>query len=33
MMRIAGPYWFSIVAQEYRGDIFNPDHYLRYYRS
>jgi hypothetical protein len=31
MMRQAGPYWFSIVAAEYRGDILNPDHILRYY--
>ena len=33
MMRLAGPYWFSIVANEYRGEILDPDHYLSYYKS
>jgi hypothetical protein len=33
MMRLAGPYWFSIVAHDYRGDILHPDHYLQYYRG
>jgi hypothetical protein len=33
MMRLAGPYWFSIVAQDHRGDILNPDHYRHYYRA
>jgi hypothetical protein len=31
MMRLAGPYWFSIIAQDYRDEILNPDHYLCYY--
>ena len=31
MMRLAGPYWFSILARDYRGDILNPDHHLSYY--
>ncbi len=31
MMRLAGPYWFSIVARDYQGDILDPDHYLSYY--
>ena len=31
MMRLAGPYWFSIVARDYQGDILDVDHYLSYY--
>ena len=31
MMRLAGPYWFSIMAVDYDGDILNADHYLYYY--
>ncbi len=33
MMRLAGPYWFSIVARDYQGDILAPDHYLSYYNG
>lgn len=31
MMRLAGPYWFSIFARDTDGYIFDPDHYLSYY--
>ena len=31
MMRLAGPYWFSIMASDYQGGILNADRYLRYY--
>jgi hypothetical protein len=30
-MRLSGPYWFSIVARDYDGDVINADYYLRYY--
>jgi hypothetical protein len=32
MMRLAGPYWFSIMASDDSHDILNPDHYLQYYK-
>ena len=31
MMRLAGPYWFSILGVDYTGDILNPDYYLKFY--
>lgn len=31
MMRLAGPYWFSVVAHDFDSDILNTDHYLSYY--
>lgn len=31
MMRLAGPYWFSITAKNYEGDILSPDFYLEFY--
>jgi len=31
MMRLAGPYWFSIAAKDYTGDILNPDFQHKYY--
>ncbi len=33
MMRLAGPYWFSIIAEDQQGDILNPDHFRLYYRT
>ncbi|MBF0360959.1 MAG: hypothetical protein HQK49_08100 [Oligoflexia bacterium] len=33
MMRLAGPYWFSIVARDYTDDILNPDYYTTYYSN
>jgi hypothetical protein len=30
MMRLAGPYWFSVVLSD-DGEILDPDHYLSYY--
>jgi hypothetical protein len=30
MMRLAGPYWFSILARESGDDILEPNHYLSY---
>jgi hypothetical protein len=31
IMRLAGPYWFSIVARDYNDEILDPDHYTTYY--
>lgn len=31
MMRIAGPYWFSIVANEYKDEIIDADYVLDFY--
>ena len=33
MMRLSGPYWFSIAAKDYAGDILNPDFQQKYYRA
>lgn len=33
MMRLSGPYWFSIAAKDYPGDILNPDFQQKYYRA
>lgn len=33
MMRLAGPYWFSIIARDSQGDILDPDHYLSYHED
>jgi hypothetical protein len=33
MMRLAGPYWFSIVSRDPQGDILDPNHYLYYYKG
>jgi hypothetical protein len=34
MMRLAGPYWFSIVASDdYQGGILDPDYYTSYYHG
>ena len=30
-MKNAGPYWFSIIAQE-DGEILDPDYYLKFYK-
>ncbi len=33
MMRFAGPYWFSIVANDLDCDVLDPNHYLSYYNG
>lgn len=33
MMRIAGPYWFSIIGRDYSGDILNPDYCFKFYKK
>ncbi len=33
MMRMAGPYWFSIVANDYQGDIIDADYVLDFYED
>jgi hypothetical protein len=33
MMRIAGPYWFSIVGSDCEGDILNPDYCFKFYKK
>jgi hypothetical protein len=32
-MRLAGPYWMSIVAKNDNLPILNPDHYLSYLQA
>ena len=33
MMRIAGPYWFSIIGSDYTADILNPDYCFKFYKK
>ena len=33
MMRLAGPYWFSVTSGDFDSDIINPDYYLKYYNN
>lgn len=33
MMRLAGPYWFSVTSSDFDSAILNPNYYLKYYNN
>lgn len=32
-MKIAGPYWMSVVCEDHDAEILQPNHYKKYYKS